>query len=63
MRIISGRLGGRDLGSVPEGVRPTRDRVRESLFSSLGSVDGLVVLDLFAGTGALGIEAYSRGAS
>ena len=63
MRIISGRLGGRDLGSVPEGVRPTSDRVRESLFSALGSVEGLVVLDLFAGTGALGLEAYSRGAS
>lgn len=63
MRIISGRLGGRDLGTVPDGVRPTSDRVRESLFSSLGSLDGLCVLDLFAGTGALGIEAYSRGAS
>ena len=63
MRIISGRLGGRDLGAVPEGVRPTSDRVRESLFSSLGSLVGLSVLDLFAGTGALGIEAYSRGAS
>lgn len=63
MRIISGRLGGRNLGSVPDGVRPTADRVRESLFSSLGSMEGLAVLDLFAGTGALGIEAYSRGAS
>ncbi len=62
MRIISGRFGGRDLGKVPDGVRPTSDRVRESLFSSLGSVEGLAVLDLFAGTGALGIEAYSRGA-
>lgn len=62
MRIISGRLGGRDLGRVPEGVRPTSDRVRESLFSSLGSVEGLRVLDLFAGTGALGLEAISRGA-
>ena len=63
MRIISGRLGGRDLGTVPACVRPTSDRVRESLFSSLGSVEGLSVLDLFAGTGALGIEASSRGAS
>ncbi len=63
MRIISGRLGGRDLGSVPRGVRPTSDRVRESLFSVLGPVDGLRVLDLFAGTGALGLEALSRGAS
>lgn len=62
MRIISGTLRGRDLGAVPKGVRPTTDRVRESLFSALGSVDGLRVLDLFAGTGALGLEAYSRGA-
>lgn len=62
MRIISGHLRGRDLGRVPDGVRPTTDRVRESLFSSLGAVDDLVVLDLFAGTGALGLEAYSRGA-
>lgn len=62
MRIISGTLRGRDLGRVPDGVRPTTDRVRESLFSALGSVEGCVVLDLFAGTGALGLEAYSRGA-
>ena len=62
MRIISGTLRGRDLGSVPKGVRPTTDRVRESLFSALGSIEGLRVLDLFAGTGALGLEAYSRGA-
>ncbi len=62
MRIISGRFGGRDLGGVPDGVRPTSDRVRESLFSVLGSVEDFVVLDLFAGTGALGLEAYSRGA-
>jgi 16S rRNA (guanine966-N2)-methyltransferase len=55
-------MGGRDLGAVPEGVRPTSDRVRESLFSVLGSVEGLRVLDLFAGTGALGLEAVSRGA-
>lgn len=62
MRIISGTLRGRDLGPVPKGVRPTTDRVRESLFSALGSVEGLSVLDLFAGTGALGLEAFSRGA-
>ncbi len=62
MRIIAGRLRGRALGPVPEGVRPTADRVRESLFSVLGSVEGLRVLDLCAGTGALGIEAFSRGA-
>lgn len=63
MRIIAGRLRGRALGVVPDGVRPTADRVRESLFSALGSVEGLRVLDLCAGTGALGLEAYSRGAS
>jgi 16S rRNA (guanine966-N2)-methyltransferase len=63
MRVIGGRLGGRDLGTVPEGVRPTSDRVRESIFSILGSIEGKRVLDLFAGTGALGLEAYSRGAS
>jgi 16S rRNA (guanine966-N2)-methyltransferase len=63
MRIISGRLRGRDLGSVPKGVRPTSDRVRESLFSVLGSVEGFSILDLYAGTGALGLEALSRGAA
>jgi len=63
MRVISGKLRGRDLGSVPAGVRPTSDRVRESLFSAMGSVEGMRVLDLFAGTGALGLEAFSRGAS
>jgi 16S rRNA (guanine(966)-N(2))-methyltransferase RsmD len=63
MRVISGSLRGRDLGSVPDGVRPTSDRVRESLFGVLGSVQGLRVLDLFAGTGALGLEAVSRGAN
>ncbi|MEZ4330696.1 MAG: 16S rRNA (guanine(966)-N(2))-methyltransferase RsmD [Myxococcota bacterium] len=62
MRIIAGRLRGRDLGGVPEGVRPTTDRVRESLFSVLGPAIGQRVLDLCAGTGALGLEAYSRGA-
>jgi 16S rRNA (guanine966-N2)-methyltransferase len=45
------------------GTRPTSDRVREALFSMLGSVEGAQVLDLFAGTGALGIEALSRGAA
>jgi 16S rRNA (guanine966-N2)-methyltransferase len=44
-------------------VRPTADRVREALFQVLGDVEGLLVLDLFAGTGALGIEAISRGAA
>lgn len=63
MRIIAGSLRGRDLGAVPRGVRPTTDRVRESLFSVAGPVSGLSVLDLFSGTGAFGIEAISRGAS
>ena len=64
MRVIAGRLGGRSL-SAPRGLatRPTSDRVREALFSILGDVTGAVVLDLYAGTGALGIEALSRGAS
>ena len=63
MRVIGGRYGGRRLKSPP-GVRtrPTADRVREALFSILGDVEGLRVADLFAGSGALGIEALSRGA-
>jgi 16S rRNA (guanine966-N2)-methyltransferase len=64
VRVIAGRFGGRTL-VAPRGraTRPTGDRVREALFSILGSVDGARVLDLFAGSGALGIEALSRGAS
>ncbi|HEX3511475.1 MAG TPA: 16S rRNA (guanine(966)-N(2))-methyltransferase RsmD [Solirubrobacteraceae bacterium] len=63
MRVIAGRLGGRRLRApAGRGTRPTSDRVREALFSMLGDVEGAVVLDLFAGTGALGIEALSRGA-
>ncbi len=64
-RVVAGALGGRRL-EVPRGrtVRPTSDRVREALFSTLGDrVVGATVLDLFAGTGALGIEALSRGAA
>lgn len=63
MRVIAGRLGGRRL-RAPKGrtTRPTSDRVREALFSMLGELDGSVALDLFAGSGALGIEALSRGA-
>jgi 16S rRNA (guanine966-N2)-methyltransferase len=64
VRVVAGQLGGRRLISPPgEEVRPTSDRVREALFSILGDLSGLTVLDLFAGTGALGIEAISRGAS
>jgi 16S rRNA (guanine966-N2)-methyltransferase len=63
MRVIAGSLGGRRLKAPPGRVtRPTSDRVREALFSMLGDVQGARVLDLFAGSGALGIEALSRGA-
>ncbi|MEM7319644.1 MAG: 16S rRNA (guanine(966)-N(2))-methyltransferase RsmD [Pseudomonadota bacterium] len=70
MRIIAGRYRGRPLAPVGKGdsaahLRPTSDRVRESLFNilqSAGVVDDARVLDLFAGTGALGFEALSRGA-
>lgn len=64
MRVIAGALGGRRL-VAPAGrdTRPTSDRVREALFSILGPLDGARVLDLFAGSGALGIEALSRGAA
>lgn len=67
-RIIAGVWGGRRL-ATPRGsdTRPTSDRVREALFSSLeselGGFDGLRVLDLYAGSGALGLEALSRGAA
>jgi pantetheine-phosphate adenylyltransferase/16S rRNA (guanine(966)-N(2))-methyltransferase RsmD len=62
MRVIAGSAGGIRLAPVPRGVRPTSDRVRESLFNSLGQYfEGGKVLDLYAGTGALGIEALSRG--
>ena len=65
MRVIAGRWGGRRLQAPPgDATRPTSDRVREALFSILGDrVDGARVLDLFAGSGALGIEALSRGAA
>jgi 16S rRNA (guanine966-N2)-methyltransferase len=65
MRIVAGKAKGRKL-TVVRGreVRPTSDRVREALFSSLGAkVTGASVLDLFAGSGALGLEALSRGAA
>lgn len=66
MRIIGGKFGGRRLNTkAPEGVRPTTDMARESVFNILENnidFDGIKVLDLFAGTGALGFEALSRGA-
>jgi 16S rRNA (guanine966-N2)-methyltransferase len=67
LRIVGGRLGGRTLkGPSSNHIRPTSDRLRESLFNILehgyGGVAGLRVIDLFAGTGALALEALSRGA-
>ncbi len=64
MRVIAGELGGRRL-RAPAGraTRPTSDRAREALFSILGDVSGARVLDLYAGSGALGIESLSRGAA
>jgi 16S rRNA (guanine966-N2)-methyltransferase len=65
MRVISGRFKGLSLPSVGSGTRPTTDRTKEALFSHLdaqGLLDAARVLDLYAGTGALGIEALSRGA-
>jgi len=66
MRVIGGRSRGRRLAAkLPPSVRPTSDRVREAVFDILGSqggVDGLAVVDLFCGSGALGVEALSRGA-
>ncbi|HEY7627475.1 MAG TPA: 16S rRNA (guanine(966)-N(2))-methyltransferase RsmD [Ilumatobacteraceae bacterium] len=67
IRVVSGEFGGRKL-QVPEGLatRPTTDKVRQAVFNSLdsaGLIDGAAVADLFAGSGALGIEALSRGAA
>jgi 16S rRNA (guanine966-N2)-methyltransferase len=64
MRVVAGTYGGRRL-AAPRGraTRPTTDKVREAVFSILGPIDGLRVLDLYAGSGAMGIEALSRGAA
>ncbi|WP_345802825.1 16S rRNA (guanine(966)-N(2))-methyltransferase RsmD [Microbacterium sp. AZCO] len=65
-RIIAGRAGGTTLDVPGSGTRPTSDRVRESLFGALESADALIgarVVDLYAGSGALGLEAVSRGAA
>ena len=66
MRIVAGSARGRRLAAPAPATRPTSDRVREALFSSiesrLGSLSGLRVLDLYAGSGAVGLEALSRGA-
>lgn len=67
MRVVAGTAGGRRLATPPgRDTRPTTDRVRESVFAALGSmgaVEGARLVDLFAGSGALGIEALSRGAA
>lgn len=69
MRVVGGRLRGRNIASpASRDIRPTQDRLRESLFNILlhgygNPIEGARVLDLFAGTGALGIEAISRGAA
>ncbi|ROS73566.1 16S rRNA (guanine(966)-N(2))-methyltransferase RsmD [Cellulomonas sp. PhB143] len=65
-RIVAGEFGGRTLHVPPRGTRPTSDRVREAIFSRLehhGALRGARVLDLYAGSGALGLEAVSRGAA
>lgn len=64
MRVIAGSRKGHTI-SAPRGVdtRPTSDRVRENVFNLVGPLDGATVLDLYAGSGALGIEALSRGAT
>jgi len=67
MRIIAGLAKGRSIDAVASATRPTSDRAREALFSTLasefGEFDGLNVLDLYAGTGAIALEALSRGAA
>ncbi len=64
MRIIAGsRKGARIFAPKGQAVRPTGDRVREAVFNLLGPVEGLDVLDLYAGSGAMGLEALSRGAA
>lgn len=65
-RIVAGRAGGRRLAPPAAGTRPTSDRAREALFNSLAGLlelEDAAVLDLFAGTGAVGLEALSRGAA
>lgn len=65
-RIIAGRFGGRRIAVPDDGTRPTSDRVREAVFNMLDAridLDGAAVADLYAGSGALGIEALSRGAA
>lgn len=64
MRVVAGKYKRRNLSwpSDVENIRPTKDRIKEALFSALGDLENKVVLDLYAGSGALGIEALSRNA-
>lgn len=63
MRVIAGRAKGRTLqGPKSDRIRPALDKVKQAIFNILGPIEGLTVLDLFAGTGSIGIEALSRGA-
>lgn len=66
-RIVAGRAGGRRLAVPPSGTRPTSDMAREGVFSTLtsllGGFEGVAFLDLYAGSGAVGLEAWSRGAA
>jgi len=61
MRITTGKYKGRNILS-PKGIRPTQDKVRKAVFDILGDIEGLTFLELFAGSGAVGLEALSRGA-
>jgi 16S rRNA (guanine966-N2)-methyltransferase len=61
MRVIAGKAKGSRLKSPVTGTRPMTDRMKEAIFSALGDIDGCKVLDLYAGSGALGVEALSRG--
>jgi 16S rRNA (guanine966-N2)-methyltransferase len=63
MRVIAGEAKGRRLKAPTSGTRPMADGMRESVFAALGGLEGLKVLDLYAGSGSLGLEALSRGAS
>ncbi len=63
MRVTGGAYGGRSILCPPGVIRPSMDRMRQSLFSILGDMEGLSFLDLFSGSGVIGVEAASRGAS
>ncbi|RJO65508.1 MAG: 16S rRNA (guanine(966)-N(2))-methyltransferase RsmD [Candidatus Omnitrophota bacterium] len=62
MRVIAGKYKGREV-RTPKGIRPTQDKVKKALFDILGDLDGVSFLELYAGSGAIGFEALSRGAS